>query len=377
MENFFFHAIQSTIESRLKSREKVSTIRTVCRCRHSFSDQKCEALYVLDMISWFSPALTPTPPPSSTLFLANASLRNCVFMYSTVLGLNIGQTKDDNRAFRSKYVWSLLKRLQCSLRLEWHLWRWVWCSRLPEKGRTGQVLSHWQRVILYNYPHNLVIKKNILVDPSIHIIHTLCVVRTIYWSVKTISWSVWSSWWSVWSSWWSVWTLWCAFEPFSVVWILGCQYEPSRVRMDPVVPSWTLQCRYRPWGVKPFSQYESWVSVCQFKASGVSINLLTTVWTLRCQYEHLDIRVNPIHIVVSLWTLRCWYEPFNANMNIPVSVWTLKWTPIRGSERTIFVNHLLGRKKQKPKRKKGGQAWSPYSAWPIKQKQNDCGSSVA
>jgi hypothetical protein len=45
----------------LLPRKKASTIRTVCRCRHSFSDQKCVVLYVLDMINWFTPHKTKKP----------------------------------------------------------------------------------------------------------------------------------------------------------------------------------------------------------------------------------------------------------------------------------------------------------------------------
>jgi hypothetical protein len=49
-----------------KIREKVSTIRTISRCRHCFFDQKCVQLYVLHMISWFPAAITPPlfPLPS-------------------------------------------------------------------------------------------------------------------------------------------------------------------------------------------------------------------------------------------------------------------------------------------------------------------------
>jgi hypothetical protein len=100
----YTYVTKSMHTSNKTAREKVFTIKTVCRCRHSLSDQKCVVLYVLDMISCTPPH--PHPHPSSIISPSKQLIRVRDFVCTrmcTLLGLQFGQTKNDDLAFGSKY----------------------------------------------------------------------------------------------------------------------------------------------------------------------------------------------------------------------------------------------------------------------------------
>ncbi len=77
------------------AREEVSAIRKVCRCRHSFSDQKCVVLHVFVYYIWSAHYPPPPPsPPSSIIspFKQRMRVREIVCICA-LLGLQFGQTK--------------------------------------------------------------------------------------------------------------------------------------------------------------------------------------------------------------------------------------------------------------------------------------------
>jgi hypothetical protein len=86
--------------------QRKGTLRTVCRCRHSFSDQKCAVLYILNMISWSPPAL---PHPSSLIPLLPSQWEDeklCEYVHFLVYYL-VGP-KTTTVPFDLNDVWSML-----------------------------------------------------------------------------------------------------------------------------------------------------------------------------------------------------------------------------------------------------------------------------
>jgi hypothetical protein len=87
--------------------EKVSTIRTVCRCRHYFFDQKCVVLSVLDMIRRSS-LLAPTHLPLLLpLYLAHKREEKLCYTYIYFLVYNLVRQKWTKLPFVLNDLWSI------------------------------------------------------------------------------------------------------------------------------------------------------------------------------------------------------------------------------------------------------------------------------
>jgi hypothetical protein len=105
---FFIEQFLKKVKKTILNREKVSAIRKECSSCHSFSDQKCVILYLLDTISVFPPTLHPSSPPLNS---QREEEKNCVYMYIVQsLVYNFVRPKTTTLHLGLNYVWTIILR---------------------------------------------------------------------------------------------------------------------------------------------------------------------------------------------------------------------------------------------------------------------------